>query len=74
MRAMSSLQETHEAILQYLEAAAQGEVDASDPIILAATRSLGRWNSSTAYLEEALIRTSLRFDVYLRFNEGIVKA
>ncbi|CAL8468607.1 g8147 [Coccomyxa elongata] len=43
MRAMSSLQETHEAILQYLEAAGQGEVDASDPIILAATRSLGRF-------------------------------
>lgn len=42
MRAMSSLQETHEAVLQYLEAAAQGEVDASDPIILAAARSLGR--------------------------------
>ncbi|BDA43419.1 probable neurochondrin at N-terminal half [Coccomyxa sp. Obi] len=42
-RAMSSLQETHEAILQYLEAARQGEVEASDPIILAAARSLGRF-------------------------------
>jgi hypothetical protein len=42
MRAMSSLQEAHEAILQFLEAARQGNVDASNPIILAAIRSLGR--------------------------------
>ena len=42
MRAMSSLQEAHEAILQFLEAAGQGDVDASNPIILAAIRSLGR--------------------------------
>ncbi len=42
MRAMSSLQEAHEAILQFLEAAGQGDVDANDPIILAAIRSLGR--------------------------------
>ena len=42
MRAMSSLQEAHEAILQFLEAAGQGDVDARDPIILAAIISLGR--------------------------------
>ncbi len=42
LRALSSLQETHEAVLQYLEAAGEGEVDAGDPIILAAARSLGR--------------------------------
>ncbi|EIE22426.1 hypothetical protein COCSUDRAFT_42735 [Coccomyxa subellipsoidea C-169] len=43
MRAMSSLQEAHEAILQFLEAAGQGDVDANDPITLAAIRSLGRF-------------------------------
>jgi hypothetical protein len=41
-RAMSSLQETHEAVLQYLEAAQEGQLDAQAPLVLAAMRSLGR--------------------------------
>lgn len=45
-RAMSSLQEAYEGVLQYLEAAARGEVNAKDPIILAAIRSLARWEPS----------------------------
>jgi len=45
-RAMSSLQEAYEGVVQYLEAAARGEVNAEDPIILAAIRSLARWNMS----------------------------
>lgn len=41
-RAMSSLQETLEAVLQYLEAAASGQVEPQEHVVLGAIRSLGR--------------------------------
>ena len=39
---MTSLQETCEGVLQYLEAAAQGEVPAEAPLVLPSIRCLGR--------------------------------
>ena len=39
---MTSLQETCEGVLQYLEAAAQGEVSAEAPLVLPSIRCLGR--------------------------------
>ena len=39
---MTSLQETFEGVLQYLEAAAQGEVPAEAPLVLPSIRCLGR--------------------------------
>lgn len=41
-RAMTSLQETCEGVLQYLEAAAEGEVPPEEPLILPSIRCLGR--------------------------------
>ena len=41
-RAMTSLQETCEGVLQYLEAAAEGEVPTEEPLILPSIRCLGR--------------------------------
>ena len=39
---MTSLQETCEGVLQYLEAAAQGDVSAEAPLVLPSIRCLGR--------------------------------
>ena len=39
---MTSLQETCEGVLQYLEAAAHGEVSAEAPLVLPSIRCLGR--------------------------------
>ncbi len=41
-QAMSSLQEAFEAVVQFLEAAQRREVEADNPIVLAAIRGLGR--------------------------------
>jgi hypothetical protein len=41
-RAMTSLQETCEGVLQYLEAAAEGEVPTEEPLILSSIRCFGR--------------------------------
>ena len=41
-RGMASLQELYETVVQFLEGASCGDADSSDPIVLAATRSLGR--------------------------------
>lgn len=48
-RAMTSLQETCDGVLQYLEAASGGEVPAEEPLVLPSIRCLGRWADVSTY-------------------------